>query len=78
MHKRNFRFLTAEMVKIMKDLIPVLVKEMFSLNEKTSYKILNLPGFTIQLFDSIRTLLESLSYLGSKKLGKVALRPEAN
>ena len=65
-HHRNLRTLAVELLKVFKDLRPVIFAEVFPVRQQSQYNMRNYSYFAMPLAKTVNHGLESLSYIGSK------------
>ena len=65
-HKRNLRFLTYEMFKLKRDMVPDLINELILPNRQRRNELRSNPYFAVPIVKSVYKGLASLSYLDPK------------
>ena len=59
-HKRNLRFVTIEIFKVMKGISPPIVNELFDRNEGDNYKLRNHSDISLPIVKTVFSGLETL------------------
>ena len=65
-HQRNLQFLATELYKVLNDLSPGLMKDVFPLNDDSVYSTLNKRTFKSRHVKTVRYGTDSLAYLAPK------------